>query len=790
MEKKEDLTDYYGSSPLVNSFIRTKLWIQILDISGNPVFINDFTISRSGYDRNALLVQDFFWNTLFANENEGAVLKETCCKMMAAGNEFSGKTIPIITRSQKLRFVYWNFLPVGDEDSKITGGLLYGIELPKYEKRFQSREFERYFTIFDQAPVGFFVSLPEGRFLEVNHTFAVKLGYSGPKELLQSVKDIGVDIYANPEERKKILETVFKSSGISTFELELKRKTGETFFVRMHIHSRFDTQLSKTVLEGTIEDITELKQEHDALVSSRNHLSSLLNAMDESVAIIDRQGNLAEVVPKSSSLFYFQHTSSAGNIATHFDETSAQQIKTNISSCLDSRETTYLQLAIKRDNTPQWHDVNMTPLNDDQVLWVSRDVTVKVNAQFINEVMLNISRAVSFSGDLNDLFEIIRKELSRVIDVRNFYIALYDAPSHTLSLPYFRDEIDHFDRFPAEKTISSLILKRKKAAIYRKDEIKRLEADGLIEIVGTPARVWVGVPLMVEGEVLGIMAVQNYEREDAFTLQHLNFLETISSQVSLSIRRKQDEEALKKSERKLRESNMTKDKLFSIIAHDLKNPFNTIMGFANLLKDDWDDFSDMEKFGMVKSIRESSENAYGLLINLLEWSRLQVGGINFNPEYVDIEKLININFDLIKPAAAKKGITLSKMVSGKRVVWADFHMLNTILRNLLSNAVKFTGTDGQITVSCKKHPDHPDMIVIEISDTGIGIGQSRIDNIFRISPSKTTTGTAGETGSGLGLVICKEFVERNKGDIRVESAPDKGTTFFITLHEQPVLIMN
>jgi PAS domain S-box-containing protein len=790
MKKNEVFPDHYESDSLVNCFVRTKLWIQFLDISGNPVFINDFTITQSGYDRDAFSVTDFFWDTLFANKNEGIILKNTCCQMMAAGEEFSGKTIPIITRSQKLRFVSWNFLPVRGKDANISGGLLYGVELPKYEKRFQSREFERYFTIFDQAPVGFFISLSEGRFLEVNHTFAVKLGYAGPKELLQSVKDIGADIYANPDERKVILDTVFKSPGINTFELELKRKTGETFFVRMYIQSRFDAQLSKTVLEGTIEDITELKIEHDALVSSRNHLSSLLKAMDESVAIIDRQGNLAEVVPNAASLFSFQTSSSAGNISTYFDESGIHHIKTKISSCLSNRETTHLQLAIERDGVPQWHDVNMTPLNDDQVLWVSRDVTVKVNAQHINEVMLNISRAVSFSGNLNDLFEIIRKELSRVIDVRNFYIALYDATNHTLSLPYFRDEKDHFDSFPAEKTISSLVLKRKQAAIFRSDDISRLEAEGLIEIVGTPARVWVGVPLMVEGEVLGIMAVQNYEREDAFTSQHLNFLETISSQVSLSIRRKQDEEALKRSERRLRESNMTKDKLFSIIAHDLKNPFNTIMGFANLLKDDWEDFSDKEKYGMVKSIRESSENAYGLLINLLEWSRLQVGGINFNPEYVNIEKLISINFDLIRPAALKKDITLRKSVPGNRSVWADFHMLNAIIRNLLSNAVKFTGSKGQITVTCKKQPDHPDKIVIEVSDTGVGIAQSRIDNLFRISPLKTTSGTAGETGSGLGLVICKEFVERNKGEIRVESAPEKGTTFFITLHEQPVMIMN
>jgi len=177
-------------------------------------------------------------------------------------------------------------------------------------------------------------------------------------------------------------------------------------------------------------------------------------------------------------------------------------------------------------------------------------------------------------------------------------------------------EKDSFDHFPADKTISAIVIEEKRSMLLHESEIHQLAKDGRINLVGTRAKVWLGIPLMVEGNVLGLMVVQDYENENAISKEHQLLLEMISPQISLSIKRKQNEQLLRESENQLRESNETKDRFFNIIAHDLKNPFNAIIGFASLLTDEWNEFDDDDKIAMISSIKSSSEGAFELLMNL------------------------------------------------------------------------------------------------------------------------------------------------------------------------------
>lgn len=782
-----DVLDKFCREDVLMALNQANLWIQVIDSDANLVFVNEHVSNKTGLSRDQIHRGDAFWENIFSSKSDGMAMKERCHNAISKHDEFSDYVKPVMIKSKKLRFVTWSLKILSDQNNGTSGGLLIGYELPKYEKKFQEDIFKRYYTIFDQAPVGFFISLPEGRFLEVNTTFAKMMGYETPREILSTITSIGDQLYADPAKRAAILEELLKDNEIRSYELEIKKRSGEKLFVRMNIRSRFDDQLNKTVLEGTFEDITISRHEHENLVRTTNHLSSLLKAMDESVLMLDAQARLMDVVSIPANMHPNLPIPEIGkNIAEYFGNGNSGLVREKVSECLEKQETVNLQLAQKSGNTVTWFDANLTPFNNRNVLWVSRNVTDKVYSNQINNVMLNISRSVSISNNIDDLFDIIRTELAKVIDVRNFFIALYNEKTNSLSLPYFRDERDSFTSFPAQKTLSELVLSQKKAVLLRQDEIEMLAASGTIRIVGTPAKVWIGVPLMVEGEVLGILVVQNYESETAFSNLHLNFLETISSQVSLSIKRKQDEQLIVTSEKMLRESNATKDRLFNIIAHDLKNPFNAIMGFTNLLLDDWNDFDETEKVDMVRTIKNSSKGAYDLLINLLEWSRLQVGGITINPGFIEINKLVDLNFSLIRPTAAKKGVSLFLSEQCEKMVWADFNLVNTALRNLLSNAVKFTNINGEILVSCTFDPEMPHMLILKISDNGVGIDPKKIEGLFQVSPSKSTMGTAGEAGSGLGLVICKEFVEKNKGKIWVESEPGKGSTFFIALPKKPM----
>jgi len=251
----------------------------------------------------------------------------------------------------------------------------------------------------------------------------------------------------------------------------------------------------------------------------------------------------------------------------------------------------------------------------------------------------------------------------------------------------------------------------------------------------------------------------------------LVFLRDISEQ-------KQIENSLREREVRLRELNATKDKFFSIIAHDLKSPFNAIVGFSNLMTEQikLKDYDGIEEYAEI--ILNSSTRAMELLKNLLEWSRSQTGRMTFNSEYLDLSVLVRETTALLNDSAQQKLISITTEVPANIHVMADRAMINSVLRNLLSNAIKFTHTTGHIFVSAVQNRDE---CMISIRDTGIGIGKENISRLFRMDESFSTVGTHNEKGTGLGLLLSKEFVEKHGGKIWVISEPGKGSTFYFTI---------
>jgi PAS domain S-box-containing protein len=238
------------------------------------------------------------------------------------------------------------------------------------------------------------------------------------------------------------------------------------------------------------------------------------------------------------------------------------------------------------------------------------------------------------------------------------------------------------------------------------------------------------------------------------------------------------EEALRESETKLKELNDAKDKFFSIIAHDLKNPFHSIIGFSELLQEQIEQHNYKESAEYAKIIHKSSELAMSLLTNLLEWSRAKTGRMEFNQEHIEIVKLILQEVGLVKNTAAKKAITIHTELPHSATAFADKAMLATILRNLISNAIKFTNPGGEISIAVSQTATE---LTICVSDNGIGIEPQKMQKLFKIEQNVTTLGTLHEKGTGLGLILCKEFIEQHNSNINVESSPGKGSKFSFTL---------
>jgi two-component system, sensor histidine kinase and response regulator len=224
--------------------------------------------------------------------------------------------------------------------------------------------------------------------------------------------------------------------------------------------------------------------------------------------------------------------------------------------------------------------------------------------------------------------------------------------------------------------------------------------------------------------------------------------------------------------------NRTKNRLISIISHDLKNPFHSLIGFSDLLVHEAERFSEEEKLSFYKSINDTSKKAYELLQNLLDWTRLQTSEIPFNPADLQVSETIRSVLDLLHSHARDKGIVMQTDISEETMVYADSRMFETVLRNLLSNAVKYTPYGGKISISAQ---DHNDFIRFAVEDSGVGMDKEQLANLFNIDKKTTRPGTKNELGTGFGLILCREFVIKNGGELSVESSPGKGSIFSFTV---------
>jgi signal transduction histidine kinase len=243
------------------------------------------------------------------------------------------------------------------------------------------------------------------------------------------------------------------------------------------------------------------------------------------------------------------------------------------------------------------------------------------------------------------------------------------------------------------------------------------------------------------------------------------------------------EEKVKQRTEELTISNASKDKFFSIIAHDLKNPFNALLGLTDSMIAYWDEMTDEEKIDFMKELNSLSKNTYNLLKNLLEWSRSQTGNIVVDPSVFAPFDVANENIRVLKKHADSKNITITNHIPENILCFADKNMISTVFRNLISNAIKFTMPAGKIDVSAIAQDS---VWQFCISDNGIGMDEKTISKLFLITEKVQRSGTADEQGTGLGLILCKEFIEKNQGRIFVESKPGNGCKFFFTVPENQV----
>jgi PAS domain S-box-containing protein len=439
-----------------------------------------------------------------------------------------------------------------------------------------------------------------------------------------------------------------------------------------------------------------------------------------------------------------------------------------------------------RDGKITWATTTKIPLIDENnivygTFGITRDITDLKNAEIIKDALFKISAAVTAQMKLSELFEFIHKTISELMRAENFYIAMYHQQNDTVSFPYWVDKVDSQpDEQKAGRGLTEYVLRTGCTQLINEELDMKLREAGETSLLGEPTQIWLGVPLKVEGKTIGVIVVQDYSDPLTYGEEEKEILTYISEQIALAIDKKYNEEKIIEYSEELKELNASKDRFFSIIAHDLKSPFHGLLGLTRMIVEEYDSMSETEVRSYLKIIKESTETTYKLIENLLEWSRLESGKMRYNPATQNMFMIVEDTRILLNQNARMKNINLRNKLGHQSFIWGDDAMLQSLVQNLISNAIKFTPIGGSIEVSENRFEEYIEFIV---SDTGIGIKENDIEKLFRIDMSFTTKGTAQEKGTGLGLALCKEIVNIHCGKIKVLSKIGEGTKIIFTLNK-------
>jgi len=281
-----------------------------------------------------------------------------------------------------------------------------------------------------------------------------------------------------------------------------------------------------------------------------------------------------------------------------------------------------------------------------------------------------------------------------------------------------------------------------------------------------------------QGEMVGIFELAEIKFPEY--IENYKRLGAIISQIcSLAIANARKYEIMEQQKEQLLKSNQSKDKFFSILAHDLRSPLHALIGLTDILHENLESFSSGELQSFIQGLNKSVVNLSSLLENLLEWSSVNRGIMEFKPEKIQLLKLVRKAVTVFRDASERKSITIQNHIEDSVTAYADYKMVDSIIRNLVSNAIKFTPREGSISIASQNIPE--DKVLISISDTGIGMSEELQESLFKLEAKVSRPGTEDEPSTGLGLLLSKEFVEKHGGRIWIESRENLGSTFYFTL---------
>lgn len=536
-------------------------------------------------------------------------------------------------------------------------------------------------------------------------------------------------------------------------------------------------------------DITERKLAEEELLK----LSLVIQQSPESIVVTDVNGVIEYANPAMSNISGYSFSELIGKNprVLKSGKTPTEEYKSMWDTIKAGNEWKGELLNRKKNGELYWERASISPIKNPggeitHFLGIKEDITEWKHSESIQKVLFNISSRVIETTDVRQLIEIVKNELSLLIDTRNFYVAFYDEDTGMLTTESENDEKDNIESWPAEKSMTGYVVKHKKSILLRKEGFRKLVSTGEIEQIGSEMEVWLGVPLIAIGKAFGAIVIQDYHNPDAYSESDLKMLEFIANQVSLALQRQKSILDLQNAFVKAEASDKLKTAFINNISHEIRTPLNGILGFTEMSLNPDTTQEDHELFFSV--IKKSSKRLLNTITSYMDISMLVSGTMEISRRPSNLDKLIKEISADFSEISATKGVELkiSKPDLAEPVILnTDIEKLRKIISHLLDNAFKFT-QKGFITLGYEITDSN---LEFSIRDTGTGIKTDALHYIFDAFMQADVSSTRGYEGSGLGLTIANGLVKLLGGNLRIDSERGVGSTLYFTLPflENPLL---
>ncbi|MDP8315660.1 MAG: response regulator [Candidatus Celaenobacter antarcticus] len=619
-------------------------------------------------------------------------------------------------------------------------------------------------AVIEHSPIGISIRDKNGTFLLSNNAWQKLWGLSD-NEVSEYHKPRNKLTFDDKDsylgEHSDNINKVYKTGGeyhIQDIKL-IRDEKDKAGFISQYFYAIKDEERNVQRVVILTEDITERKQAEEALKESERQILAIFNDPKTFIGILETDGTLKSA---NTSALTFIGKSISDVKGAKFWETPwwnhspelQKKVISGIRKASAGERVHFEAEHIGKNNERIFVDFSIRPVRDshgkiESLIVEGIDITERKRAEKIQKTLYNISNALNTVGNLHELFIKIREYLGNVIDTTNLYVALYDEKTDSISLPYNVDEKDDYETFPAGKTITKYVIETGKPLFATKDVVRKLIKKGLIETIGSPSEIWLGVPLKIESQIIGVIALQSYDDPNLYSEKDIEILTFISEEIALAIQHKQADEELKINRERLKTAN-------SILRHDITNDIVVIKSALDIYRDENDET-------MLDEIEKRVEKS----INTINKQREQEKFIDSHSDLdeFEIEKVVHDiipNFPDIKIN-----------VTGKGTAYAD-NAIYSVFENIIDNAVKH-GKTTKMDIDIRSDEEYCE---IRFADYGTGIPD---DLKYKIFDEGFSYGKAGHTG--IGLYIVQKTIDDYDGFVHVEDNKPNGAVFVVRLRK-------